>query len=323
MREMLISLRAMTLSGLFPVVAALLLSGHVAAQEVVAESPPELVLGTWVKTGVNIDGQRIQQRIVIESKGSDGQFGLKYSETVSGTKETFLNEGEGVLTSGGPKYVVMNVARTRILTPKDKATDWKDSDFSIVAEVIADRMYSTMGLDRKGGVWTRENTTTPIVNADRMNVIAPMIGTYAGNHEDRGSNGYGIRMGTQQIVTKHWLSPSGKILIGEWTSTPAGGTADDAFEVRAVCSYSPVEKTIIVNYHTSTGVSMFGKLIRANESKLLWERTGNSPAGLIHEYCLFDFSEPGVLRHTITSRTVDGIAEEAEQGVVITLKKQN
>ena len=323
MKGMLMDLRGMTLIGLLLTVAALSLPGHVAAQEVAGQSPTELVLGTWVKTGVNIDGQRIQQRAVIESTGSDGQFGLKYSEAVSGKKETLLNEGEGVFTSGGPKYVIMNLARTRVLAPKDKATDWKASEFSIVAQIIGDRMHSTMGLDRKGGVWTRENTTTPIVTADKMDVMAPMIGTYAGDHEDRGSNGYGIKMGAQHIVTKHWLSPSGKILIGEWTSTPAGGTADDAFEVRAVCSYSPVEKTIIVNYHTSTGVSMFGKLIRANESKLLWERTGNSPAGLIHEYCLFDFSEPGVLRHTITSRTVDGISEEAEQGVVITLKKQN
>ena len=321
MRGMFMSWRAMTLSGLYLAVAALSLPGHVMAQDA-AKSPMELVLGTWVKTGVNIDGQRIQQRLVIESKGSDGQFGLKYSETVLSTQETTLNEGEGALTSGGPKYVVINMARMRVRTPKEKATDWKDSELSIVAQIVGDRMHSTMGLNRNGGVWTRENSTTPIVTADKMDIMAPMLGTYAGEHEDAGSNGYGIKRGTQHIVTKHWLSPSGKILIGEWTSTPAGGTADDAFEVRAVCSYSPVEKTIIVNYHTSTGVSMFGKLIRANETKLLWERTGNSPAGLIHEYCLFDFSEPGVMRHTITSRTVDGIAEEAEQGVVITLKKQ-
>ena len=322
MKGLLMSLRGMTSSCMFLTLVAISLSGKIAAQEATGKSSAELVLGTWVKTGVNIDGQRIQQRAVIKSTGSDGQFGLKYSETVSGKEETLLNEGEGVFTSGGTKYVIMNLTRTRVLAPKDKATDWEASEFSVVAQIIGDRMHSTMGLDRKGGVWTRENTTAPVVTADKMDVMAPMIGTYAGDHEDKGSNGYGIKMGTQHIVTKHWLSPSGKLLIGEWTSIPAGGTADDAFEVRAVCSYSPVEKTIIVNYHTSTGVSMFGKLIRANESKLLWERTGNSPAGLIHEYCLFDFSEPGVMRHTITSRTVDGIAEEAEQGVVITLKKQ-
>lgn len=190
---MLMDLRGMTLIGLFVTAAALSLPGRVAAQEADGKSPTELVLGTWVKTGVNIDGQRIQQRLVIESKSSDGQFGLKYSETVLSTQETTLNEGEGVLTSGGPKYVVINMARMRVRTPKDKATDWKDSELSIVAQIVGDRMHSTMGLNRKGGVWTRENSTTPIVTADKMDVMARCSAPMLANMKMQAVTGMGSR----------------------------------------------------------------------------------------------------------------------------------
>lgn len=328
------SMRSRALCLLCPLLMAVLLPDLSMAQEAETESQAETqiesqtkpqteqVLGTWLKTGVNIDGQRVTERLAIESTDSGGKFHFKYRQMTQGADEISSGEGDGVISAGGRKYVVIDVERMRVLTPEDEATDWKTSPFSIVAQIIGDRMHSTAGMDSKGGVWTRENTTTPIVTADKLKMLAPLLGTYTGEHEEAGSKGYGIAAGINRIVTTHRLSPSGKLVIGEWTSTPKGGTADDAFEVRAVCSYSPTEKAIIVDYHSSTGVSMRGKIVAMDEEKMLWERKGHSPAGVIHEYCLFDFSEPGKFAHTIVNRTVDGIPVPSEEGIKITLKKQ-
>lgn len=314
---------------LFPGLMAMLLSGTARSQEAdakpeVAEQPPvEQVLGTWLKTRVNIDGDRVTERLVIESTGSKGEFHFSYEQRSQDSGEVSSGEGDGLIIAGGRQYVVMDVDRMRVLKPEDEATDWEETPFSIAAQIIGDRMHSTPGMDLEGGVWTREGSSTPIVTADKLKALAPLLGTYTGEHEDPGSKGYGIAAGTSQIVSTHRLSPSGKLVIGEWSNTPAGGTADDTFEVRAVCSYSPTEKSIIVDYHTSTGVSMHGKIVAMDEGKMLWERKGNSPEGAIHEYCLFDFSEPGTFAHTIVHRTVDGIPAEGEEGVTITLKKQD
>ena len=342
------SMRSRALCLLCPLLMAILLPGLSMAQESEAEPQAEpqaeaqiesqakpqteQVLGTWLKTGVNIDGQRVTDRLVIESADSEGKFHFRYQQVTQGADEIALGEGDGVISAGGRKYVVMDVERTRVLKPEEEATDWNTSQFSIVAQIIGDRMHSTAGMDSKGGVWNRENTTTPIITADKLKMLAPLLGTYIGEHEDPGSKGYGVAAGTNRIVTTHRLSPSGKLVIGEWTSTPKGGTAkggtpkggtaDDAFEVRAVCSYSPTEKAIIVDYHSSTGVSMRGKIVAVDKGKMLWERKGDSPAGAIHEYCLFDFSEPGKFAHTIVNRTVDGIHVPSEEGITITLNKQ-
>jgi len=272
---------------------------------------------------VNIDGERVTERLVIDSIGSEGDFHFSYERRSENSDEVSTGEGEGVIFAGGRQYVVMDVDRMRVLTPKDEATDWNESPFSIAAQIIGDRMHSTAGMDLEGGVWTREGTEMPIVTTDELAALAPLLGTYTGEHEDPGSKGYGIAAGTNHIISTHRLSPSGKLVIGEWSSTPAGGTAEDTFEVRAVCSYSPTQKAIIVDYHTSTGVSMHGNIVAMEEGKMLWERKGNSPEGAIHEYCLFDFSEPGTFAHTIVHRTVDGIPAVGEQGVTITLKKQD
>lgn len=328
------SMRSRALCLLCPLLTAILLPGLSMAQESEAETQAEVqiesqtkpqteqVLGTWLKTGVNIDGQRVTDRLVIESADSEGKFHFRYQQVTEGAEKIALAEGDGVISAGGRKYVVMDVERMRVLKPEDEATDWDTSQFSVVAQIIGDRMHSTAGMDSKGGVWTRENTTTPVVTADKLEMLAPLLGTYTGEHEDPGSKGYGVAAGTNRIVTTHRLSPSGKLVIGEWTSTPKGGTADDAFEVRAVCSYSPTEKAIIVDYHSSTGVSMRGKIVAMEKGKMLWERKGDSPAGAIHEYCLFDFSEPGKFAHTIVNRTVDGIHVPSEEGNTITLNKQ-
>ncbi len=332
------STRSRALCLLCPLLTVILLPGLSMAQESEAETQAETqaevqiesqtkpqteqVLGTWLKTGVNIDGQRVTDRLVIESADSEGKFHFRYQQVTEGAEEIALAEGDGVISAGGRKYVVMDVERMRVLKPEDEATDWDTSQFSVVAQIIGDRMHSTAGMDSKGGVWTRENTTTPVVTADKLEMLAPLLGTYTGEHEDPGSKGYGVAAGTNRIVTTHRLSPSGKLVIGEWTSTPKGGTADDAFEVRAVCSYSPTEKAIIVDYHSSTGVSMRGKIVAMEKGKMLWERKGDSPAGAIHEYCLFDFSEPGKFAHTIVNRTVDGIHVPSEEGNTITLNKQ-
>ena len=328
------SMRSRALCLLCPLLMAILLPGLSMAQESEAETQAEVqiesqtkpqteqVLGTWLKTGVNIDGQRVTDRLVIESAGLEGKFHFRYQQVTQGEDEIALGEGEGVISAGGRKYVVMDVERMRVLKPEDEATDWDTSQFSVVAQIIGDRMHSTGGMDSKGGVWTRENTTAPVVTADKLEMLAPLLGTYTGEHEDPGSKGYGVAAGANRIVTTHRLSPSGKLVIGEWTSTPKGGTADDTFEVRAVCSYSPTEKAIIVDYHSSTGVSMRGKIVAVDKGKMLWERKGDSPAGAIHEYCLFDFSEPGKFAHTIVNRTVDGIHVPSEEGITITLNKQ-
>lgn len=293
------------------------------AQEGNDQKPVEQVLGTWVKTAVTIDGKQSVHKLLIESVGSEGEFHFEYRTTPVGSKESAISEGNGVLVSGGRQYVVMDVNRTRRVLPKEEKTDWRTTPFSVVAQIVGDHMYSAPGLDSKGGVWKREDSTESIVTADKLKVLAPLLGTYQGDHKfDVESKSYGVKSGTHHVVCRHTLTESGKLILGEWTETPVNGSAEDAMEVRAVYSYSPAEKTVIISYQSSTGVSMTGKVVAMSEDKILWERKGQSPAGAVHEYCLLDFSQPGVLRHVITSRTVNGIPAEGEEGVTITLKKQ-
>ena len=69
---------------------------------------------------------------------------------------------------------------------------------------------------------------------------------------------------------------------------------------------------------------MKAELVRARGGKLLWERTAQAPAGEIRELCLFDFSEPGVFRHRIVLRTLNGaVVDQEEEDIVLRLQESD
>ena len=121
------SMQSRALCLLCPLLMAILSPGLSMAQESVAEAETkpqtEQVLGTWLKPGVNIDGQRVTDRLVIESINPEGKFHFKYQQRTQGADEITSGEGDGMISAGGRKYVVMDVERMRVLTPEDEATD--------------------------------------------------------------------------------------------------------------------------------------------------------------------------------------------------------
>ena len=93
----------------------------------------------------------------------------------------------------------------------------------------------------------------------------------------------------------------------------------DLIDVFGAQSYDASTGYIVTNYHTSTGNQINGKLISSGGKKFMWERYGNTINGKLYEKCLLDVSEPGVFKHKIYDRVLDGIAQPEEP--VIVLKK--
>ncbi|MGB0600086.1 MAG: hypothetical protein ACPGLY_25685 [Rubripirellula sp.] len=98
--------------------------------------------------------------------------------------------------------------------------------------------------------------------------------TYPGVHDHLGSEAYGASNAKQNIKRAGKLSPTGTVLVHEWTSLPLDAKPEHAFEARWVFSYSVKHKAMVKRYHTSTGVIMTGVLVRNDGDKVLWERPG-------------------------------------------------
>ena len=89
------------------------------------------------------------------------------------------------------------------------------------------------------------------------------------------------------------------------------------FDVFGAQSYNSTKGAIVKTYHTSSGVQISGTLISSSDNKFLWERSGDTPNGLVYEKCLLDLSEEGVFKHKIIDRTLNGVAQPEEPVIIL------
>ena len=145
----------------------------------------------------------------------------------------------------------------------------------------------------------------------KLSVLEPFIGVWEGSVEQIDVKAYGIKAGTQKVKHTIQFNKDKTIMFWHWD-----GDMIDGFGAQ---SYHAPTGHIRTNYHTSTGNQINGKLISSGGKKFVWERSGNTINGTLYEKCLLDVSEPGVFKHKIYDRVLNGIAQPEEP--VIVLKK--
>ncbi|MDA7874457.1 hypothetical protein N9B17_04745 [Rhodopirellula sp.] len=301
--------------------SAVLMSCQTVQAQTEESSPEEhmnKLVGTWIITNVSVEGTPVKHKYQIKPGDKEGAFEHVWRVTGNSDEGDSLWEGKFNVTPASEKTLAVKYAENKRILPEDKAHDWQPFGMSYVAQVVGDQLYTQISLDREPWIWTREDAGMNVQDSKRLEVLAPLLATYAGKYENMGSKAYGAAKSTQMITSTGKKTETGTVILHEWTSIPEGGSAKDAFEARGIYSFSTKQRKIVKQYQTSTGVHMTGVLVSVQDDKLLWERTGEGPAGTIREFCQFDFSEPGVFRHRILSRTLNGVpVEEDEQDIVL------
>jgi len=143
----------------------------------------------------------------------------------------------------------------------------------------------------------------------KLKPLLATLGTWKGTVEQPANPAYGFPAHTQEITHPIELAEDGTMMVWNWKS--------DLLEGYGATSYNAYTGDVVVNYHTSTGVQMSGRLISSNNNKFLWEREGHTPTGVLHEKCLIDLSKPGVLRHVIMDRMLNGVPQPQEPEIIL------
>ena len=293
-------------------------TAHAQSEEMTPQEHMKKLIGAWVITRMNVEGEPVTHHYQIKPGEKEGEFEHVWRVTGNADKGDSLWEARFNVAPASAKTLAVSYVENKRILPEDKAHDWQPFGMSYVAQVVGNQLYAQMSLDREPWIWTRERTGMDVQDPTRLDVLAPLLETYSGKYENMGSKAYGAAKSSQMITTTGRKTKTGTVVIHEWTSIPDGGTAEDAFEARGIYSFSPKQRKIVKQYQTSTGVHMTGVLVAANGNKLLWERTGEGPSGTIREFCQFDFSEPGVFRHRILRRSLNGVpVEEDEQDIIL------
>jgi hypothetical protein len=292
------------------------------AQDFKSITTTDQIIGTWEVKDVTEDGELVTH--TLELKQGTGENAYEQLWETSNATNTVIARSEAKLKieRAGKRMLAFNYGESRRLLPDEKSHDWRPSEMSVVVQRVGNQLYACMGLDQEMWIWRKVDGESAVVEASRLDVLKPLLKTYTGVHDHLGSEAYGASNAKQNIKSAGKLSPTGTVLVHEWTSLPLDAKPEDAFEARGVFSYSIKHKAIVKQYHTSTGVMMTGVLVKNDGDKMLWERTGEGPAGTIHELCQFDFSEPGVFKHKIISRSLNGVPT-SEAGQLIILKQQD
>ena len=145
----------------------------------------------------------------------------------------------------------------------------------------------------------------------KLSVLEPLLGVWEGSVEMIDVKAYGIKAGTQKVKHTVQFNQDKTIMFWHWDS--------DKIDCFGAQSYHAPTGYVVTNYHASTGNQIKGKLISWGGKKFVWERSGNTVNGTLYEKCLLDVSEPGVFKHKIYDRVLNGIAQPEEP--VIVLKK--
>ena len=287
---------------------------HLANDDQVAGA--EFIPGTWVRETITPEGNvwSMTKTIVAREKPNH------YVEVVTVTVDGELTNKIEVRFSVEPvvgKVLKFVGQETRRMNLEDSTwSSWSENNFRYVFqpdeffwnEIIQDL---DNGNKRK---FRRINTLdTQVSYKDlaqrKLEQLAGMIGTWEGEVKQTENVAYGFPAHTQQISHPIQFARDKTMIIWNWTS--------DLFQAYGAISYNASTRDIVINYHTSTGVQMSGKLIAAEDNRFLWEREGHTPTGVLREKCLIDLSKPDIFRHVIFDRTLNGIPGTEDPEIIL------
>lgn len=290
------------------------------SQQADAKHSLESVLGKWSKSHLSVDGIRVTH--TLELKRDENEENFEHVWSIHGEDESrdSLWEAKLKIEPLGEKLFALKYIENRRLAPADKTHDWQPFGLTLVVQAEEKHLYASNSLDRETWIWQREGVESNVTSGSRLEILSPMLESYSGTHDHVGSEAYGVSNTKSHITSTGKLTPTGTVLEHSWVSIPEGAGSDQAFEAKGIYSYSVKDKTIIKQYQTSTGIHMTGRLVSSQGKKMLWERVGEGPSGTVRELCQFDFSEPGIFKHTIIRRSLNGVPTE-ESGQVIILKQ--
>ncbi len=143
----------------------------------------------------------------------------------------------------------------------------------------------------------------------KLSALEPLLGVWEGTVEQIDVKAYGIKAGTQKVKHTVQLNKDKTIMFWHWDS--------DKIDCFGAQSYDAATGYIRTSYHASTGNQINGKLISYWRNKFVWERSGNTVNGALYEKCLLDASEPGVLKHKVYDRVLNGVAQPEEPTIVL------
>ncbi|MEC7882710.1 MAG: hypothetical protein VYB35_07360 [Verrucomicrobiota bacterium] len=287
------------------------------------EEQLSLVPGTWTRDQMTVNGNVRTWTKVIEKGKSKSHF-LETITIVNSTNSDvpankWQLEFEAVPVAG--KFLNFNGIRQRNIVD-GKPQKWNKANISYIFQVDHDFYHELWDLASGGFRYRRVDALSSVIDASNLDVLKPLLGKYQGESSDISSKAYGARKASVSVTCTAELGGTGSVMKLTWASKPNGEPNKKAFmEAFAVLSYNPSKGRVVKQYQTSTGVMMNGVLISVNNNKLLWERSGDSPAGKLFELCLFDFSEKDTFKHVILKRTLNGVPQLSEENETIILKK--
>lgn len=302
---------------------AILLAATCFTCGIVAAAEPDermsLIPGEWSLDRVNADGEVITRTKKILQGGKPTEF----IETITEKAGNETRQEWQVKFDVEPinQNLLLFTAREQRPIVPEESKEWNKINYRYVFQIDQDFYHETHNLAlRQGKVrWRRVTDGIAVIQDSPMELIKPLLGEFQGSFENAGSKAYGAANATSDVICKTELSSTGTLATLSWQMTQ--GKDSKLFEVLSVISYDPSLGTLVMQYQTSTGVTMKGFLRSYKNGKLLWERSGDTPAGRLFELCLFDVSNDNVFRHVITKRTLDGIPQLKEENEVILLNR--
>lgn len=317
------NLQSLTLRLLCSILVGMFSHGVSTAQE---ESDPLAgIAGTFTRAGVNADGIGIAVKRVIEATDKPGIFRQIRTVTPADGSDISQWKFEMQIEPLNAQVLKYRIVRYRRILPAAEAGEWisgeRTADMAGVIQVRGNFHYSTNHLTEPAEIWVRQTDDYATLDSDLLSVLEPLTKTYVGRYESKGTAAYNANATSTEVKCTGRTNATGTVLSFDWTMQADGAPAERAFEAHGICMFDSSTGRITSHIYNSVGVAMKADLVRARDGKLLWERTAQAPAGEIRELCLFDFSEPGVFRHRIVLRTLNGaVIDQEEEDIVLHLQ---
>jgi hypothetical protein len=318
------NLRSITLRLLSSVLFALVSQGFATAQE--ESDPYSGVAGTFTRASINEDGVGVAIKRVIAATDKPGTFLQTRTVTPADGSDISQWKFEMKIEPLNSRVLKYRIARYKRVLPQSEAGDWvsgeQTKDMVGVIEVRGNFHYSTNRLTEPAQIWVRQTDDYATLDADALSVLEPLTKTYVGRYESAGTAAYNANASSTLVKCTGRTNATGTVLSFDWTMNADGAPTERAFEAHGICMFDSSTGKITSHIYNSVGVVMKADLVRARDGKLLWERSAKAPAGEIRELCLFDFSKPGVFRHSIVLRTLNGaIIDQEEEDIVLHLQE--
>ena len=319
-------LRTLTLRFLCTVLLAMVAHGYATAQE--ETNPMTGVVGTFTRTGVSTDGIGIAIKRVIEATDKPEIFLQTRTITPADGSDISQLKIEMQIEPLSSRVLKYRVVRYKKVLPKAEAGDWitkeKTQEMVGVLQVRGNFHYSTNNLTEPAQIWIRQTDDYATLDAESLSALEPLTKTYVGRYDSAGSAAYNASASSTRVKCTGRTNSTGTVLSFDWTMHADGAPNERTFEAHGICMFDSSTGKITSHIYNSVGVAMKADLVRAGDGKLLWERSAKAPAGEIRELCLFDFSEPGVFRHSIVLRTLNGaVVDQEEEDIVLYLEKSD